>query len=115
MPNRPLPSSRSGRSNLGVEIREDDIDEGKENQEPTPVSSGLRETRKSGNMGRDTRDLSRGSSKSKLGTVSELIADSKRESKRKSVESVGLYDKDGFLNSSPDASGREAKGRCLRM
>ncbi|RGP78003.1 hypothetical protein FLONG3_3838 [Fusarium longipes] len=115
MPTRPLPSSRSTRSNLGVEIREDDIDEGKENQEPTPVSSGLRETRKSGNMGRDTRDVSRGSSKSKLGTVSELIAESKRESMRKSVESVGLYDKDGFLDSSPDTAGREAKGGCLRM
>lgn len=104
MPNRPLPTSRSGRSNLNVEIHEDDIDEGKENHEPTP----LRETRKNANMGRDARDLSRTSSaKSKLGTVSELVA----ESKRKSVESVGLYDKDGFLNSSPDASG---KGR-LRM
>ncbi|KAM0302094.1 hypothetical protein ACHAPM_005249 [Fusarium culmorum] len=117
MPNRPLPSSRSARSNLGVEIREDDIEEGKENQEPTPVSSGLRETRKNVNVnvGRDSRDLSRGSSRSKLGTVSELIADSKRENRRKSVESVGLYDKDGFLNRSPDASGRETKGRCLRM
>ncbi|KAM0240416.1 hypothetical protein ACHAPO_002314 [Fusarium lateritium] len=117
MPIRPLPASRSARSNLGVEIREDDIEDGKENQEPTPVSSGLRETRRNVNvnMGRDSRDLSRGSSKSKLGTVSELIADNKRESKRKSVESVGLYDKDGFLNSSPDASGRETKGRCLRM
>ncbi|GKT99377.1 hypothetical protein FLAG1_01637 [Fusarium langsethiae] len=117
MPTRPLPSGRSTRSNLGVEIREDDIEEGKENQEPTPVSSGLRETRKNvnANIGRDSRDLSRGSSKSKLGTVSEMIAESKRESKRKSVESVGLYDKDGFLNNSPDASGRETKGRCLRM
>ncbi|KAF4457760.1 hypothetical protein F53441_384 [Fusarium austroafricanum] len=113
-PTRPLPQSRSNRSNLGVEIRENDIDDGKENQEPTSLSSGLRETRRSANMGRDG-DLSRGSSKSRLGTVSELVADSKRDSKRKSVESVGLYDKDGFLKSSPDASGLEAKGRCLRM
>jgi hypothetical protein len=111
MPTRPLPQSRSNRSNLGVEIREDDIDEGKENQEPSSTSSGLRETRRSTNMGRDTRDLSRASSKTKLGTVSELIAESKRDSKRKSVESIGLYDADGFLKSSPV----DAKGRCLRM
>ncbi|KAH7177464.1 hypothetical protein DER46DRAFT_588651 [Fusarium sp. MPI-SDFR-AT-0072] len=111
MPTRPLPQSRSNRSNLGVEIREDDIDEGKENQEPSSTSSGLRETRRSANMGRDTRDLSRAPSKTKLGTVSELIAESKRDSKRKSVDSIGLYDADGFLKSSPV----DAKGRCLRM
>ncbi|KAH7224928.1 hypothetical protein BKA60DRAFT_512025 [Fusarium oxysporum] len=111
MPTRPLPQSRSNRSNLGVEIREDDIDEGKENQEPSSTSSGLRETRRSTNMGRDTRDLSRAPSKTKLGTVSELIAESKRDSKRKSVDSIGLYDADGFLKSSPV----DAKGRCLRM
>ncbi|KAM0561684.1 hypothetical protein ACHAPJ_002853 [Fusarium lateritium] len=115
MPTRPLPPSRSTRSNLGVEIREDDFEDGKENHEPPSLSSGLRETRRSGNMGRDARDLSLAPSKSKLGTVSELIAEGKRESKRKSVESVGLYDKEGFLKSSPDTSGREAKGRCLRM
>ncbi|SCO82285.1 uncharacterized protein FRV6_06498 [Fusarium oxysporum] len=111
MPTRPLPQSRSNRSNLGVEIREDDIDEGKENQEPSSTSSGLGETRRSANMGRDTRDLSRAPSKTKLGTVSELIAESKRDSKRKSVDSIGLYDADGFLKSSPV----DAKGRCLRM
>ncbi|EXM34041.1 hypothetical protein V3481_002611 [Fusarium oxysporum f. sp. vasinfectum] len=111
MPTRPLSQSRSNRSNLGVEIREDDIDEGKENQEPSSTSSGLRETRRSANMGRDTRDLSRAPSKTKLGTVSELIAESKRDSKRKSVDSIGLYDADGFLKSSPV----DAKGRCLRM
>ncbi|KAF4967364.1 hypothetical protein FSARC_5087 [Fusarium sarcochroum] len=115
IPARTLPPSRSARSNLGVEIREDDFEVGKENQEPPSLSSGLRETRRSGNMGRDTRDLSRAPSKTKLGTVSELVAESKRESARKSVESVGLYDKEGFLKGSPDASGREAKGRCLRM
>ncbi|KAF9774916.1 hypothetical protein IL306_007039 [Fusarium sp. DS 682] len=111
MPTRALPQSCSVRSNLGVEIREDDIDEGKENQEPASTSSGLRETRRSANMGRDSRDLSRAPSKSKLGTVSELIAESKRDSKRKSVESIGLYDADGFLKSSPV----DTKGRCLRM
>ncbi|KAG9500969.1 hypothetical protein J7337_006651 [Fusarium musae] len=111
MPTRPLPQSRSNRSNLGVEIREDDIDEGKENQEPPSTSSGLRETRRSANMGRDTRDLSQAPSKTKLGTVSELIAESKRDNKRKSVDSIGLYDADGFLKSSPV----DAKGRCLRM
>ncbi|KAF5021364.1 hypothetical protein F66182_6592 [Fusarium sp. NRRL 66182] len=95
-----MPTRPSARSSLGVEVRED----GKENQEP----SGLRRS------GRETCDLSH---KSKLGTVSELVADSKREAQRKSVESVGLYDKEGFLRSStsPDAVGREAKGRCLRM
>ncbi|KAL4722847.1 hypothetical protein ACLX1H_010085 [Fusarium chlamydosporum] len=113
MPSRSLPPSRSTRSNLGVEIREDDIEEGKENQEPTPLSSGLREARKNVNMGRDSRDLSRASGKAKLGIVTELVAGNKLENKRKSVESVGLYDKDGFLASSPDAPGREAKGRCL--
>ncbi|KLO91090.1 uncharacterized protein LW94_3590 [Fusarium fujikuroi] len=111
MPTRPLPQSRSNRSNLGVEIREDDIDEGKENQEPSSTSSGLRETRRSANMGRDARNLSQALSKTKLGTVSELIAESKRDSKRKSVDSIGLYDADGFLKSSPV----DAKGRCLRM
>ncbi|KAF4995150.1 hypothetical protein FGRMN_5288 [Fusarium graminum] len=115
VPTRQLPQSRSGRSNLGVEIREDDIEEGKENQEPLSLSSGLRETRRNVNLGRDTRDLSRGSSKTKLGTVSELVAESKRESKRRSAESTGLYDKDGFLKSSPIASARETKGRSLRM
>ncbi|KAM0223348.1 hypothetical protein ACHAQD_003540 [Fusarium lateritium] len=115
MPTRPLPQSRSGRSNLGVEIREDDIDVGKENQEPLSLSSGLRETRRGMNQGWDTRDSSRGSSKTKLGTVSELVAESKRESKRMSVESTGLYDKDGFLRSSPIAAARETKGRSLRM
>lgn len=111
MPTRPLPQSRSNRSNLGIEIREDDIDEGKENQEPSSTSSGLRETRRSANMGRDARNLSQALSKTKLGTVSELIAESKRDSKRKSVDSIGLYDADGFLKSSPV----DAKGRCLRM
>ncbi|KAF4339568.1 hypothetical protein FBEOM_6518 [Fusarium beomiforme] len=111
MPTRTLPQSHSVRSNLGVEIREDDIDEGKENQEPASKSSGLRETRRSANMGRDARDLSRAPSKSKLGTVSELIAESKRNSKRMSVDSIGLYDADGFLKSSPV----DSKGRCLRM
>ncbi|QGI63031.1 hypothetical protein CEK27_007002 [Fusarium fujikuroi] len=111
MPTRPLPQSRSNRSNLGVEIREDDIDEGKENQEPSSTSSGLRETRRSANMRRDARNLSQALSKTKLGTVSELIAESKRDSKRKSVDSIGLYDADGFLKSSPV----DAKGRCLRM
>ncbi|KAF4950826.1 hypothetical protein FGADI_7917 [Fusarium gaditjirri] len=111
IPTRPLPQSRSNRSNLGVEIREDDIEEGKENQEPLSTSSGLRETRRSVNMGRDARDLSLAPSKTKLGTVSELIAESKRDSKRKSVDSIGLYDADGFLKSSPV----DAKGRCLRM
>ncbi|KAM0343616.1 hypothetical protein ACHAPU_008368 [Fusarium lateritium] len=115
MPTRPLPQSRSGRSNLGVEIREDDIEEGKENQEPLSLSSGLRETRRNANLGRDVRDLSRGSSKTKLGTVSELVAESKRESKRRSAEPTGLYDKDGFLKISPIASARETKGRSLRM
>ncbi|KAM0434046.1 hypothetical protein ACHAPT_003990 [Fusarium lateritium] len=116
VPARPIPPSKSSRSNLGVEIREDEADVGKENQGPElkvprlEVATGLRETGRSGNLGRDTRDsilttrVTTG--KTKLG---------KREAQRQSVESLGLYDKDGFLKTSPDHSGREAKGRCLRM
>ncbi|KAF4975019.1 hypothetical protein FZEAL_8140 [Fusarium zealandicum] len=117
-----LGSVSSSRSTLGVEIRGDDIKEGKENQGPDvkiprmEMGSGLRETRRSANLGRDTRDsLNRATSKNRLGTVSELVAESKREAKRQSAESLGLYDKDGFLKNSPDMSGRETKGRCLRM
>ncbi|KAJ4322224.1 hypothetical protein N0V84_004938 [Fusarium piperis] len=112
-PTRPIPPSKSSRSNLGVEIREDEVDAGKENQGPElkvprlDVATGLRETRRSGNLGRDTRDsilTTRATGKTKLGALS------KREVQRQSVESLGLYDKDGFLKASP-----ENKGRCLRM
>lgn len=112
-PTRPIPPSKSSRSNLGVEIREDEAEAGKENQGPEvkvprlEVATGLRETRRSGNLGRDTRDsilTTRAPGKTKVGALS------KKEAQRQSVESLGLYDKDGFLRSSP-----ENKGRCLRM
>ncbi|KAM6512408.1 hypothetical protein FSOLCH5_010122 [Fusarium solani] len=112
-PTRPIPPSKSSRSNLGVEIREDEADAGKENQGPElkvprlDVATGLRETRRSGNLGRDTRDsilTTRATGKTKVGALS------KKEAQRQSVESLGLYDKDGFLKASP-----ENKGRCLRM
>ncbi|RSL64108.1 hypothetical protein CEP53_004186 [Fusarium sp. AF-6] len=113
-PTRPIPPSKSSRSNLGVEIREDEDDAGKENQGPElkvprlDVATGLRETRRSGNLGRDTRDSILTTrvtgNKTKIGALS------KKEVQRQSVESLGLYDKDGFLKASP-----ENKGRCLRM
>ncbi|RTE83759.1 hypothetical protein BHE90_001712 [Fusarium euwallaceae] len=113
-PTRPIPPSKSSRSNLGVEIREDEDDAGKENQGPElkvprlDVATGLRETRRSGNLGRDTRDSILTTrvtgNKTKIGALS------KKEAQRQSVESLGLYDKDGFLKASP-----ENKGRCLRM
>ncbi|KAI8714637.1 hypothetical protein NCS52_01184100 [Fusarium sp. LHS14.1] len=112
-PTRPIPPSKSSRTNLGVEIREDEDDEGKENQgselkvPKLDMATGLRETRRSGNFGRDTRDsilTTRSTGKTKVGALS------KKEAQRHSVESLGLYDKDGFLKASP-----ENKGRCLRM
>ncbi|ETS03014.1 hypothetical protein M419DRAFT_34700 [Trichoderma reesei RUT C-30] len=49
----------------------------------------------------------------KLGPVEELIAAERRlDTHRASVESLGLYDKDGFLMSSPE---RDAKRRGLRI
>ncbi|KAM5344974.1 hypothetical protein ACJ41O_010836 [Fusarium nematophilum] len=127
VPTRPLPPSRSSRSNLGVEIREDDIEDAKENgpelkmpRLEVATATGLRETQRSGNLGRDTRDsllTTRTTGKTKLGAVSELVVvESRGVVQRQSAESIGLYDKDGFLKSSPpDMAGREAKGRCLRM
>ncbi|CAM1508017.1 Fc.00g048650.m01.CDS01 [Cosmosporella sp. VM-42] len=99
------------RVGLGIEIREDESDEGKENHsldQKTPRAQGLREGRRS--IGNQARDSLVG--KVKLGPVSELVARHKREENRQSVQSLGLYDKDGFLKSSPDG---EATGRCLRM
>lgn len=94
-------SARSNHPGLGIEIREDELDE----SPPNPSSSsipmarrdlpqGLREGRRSsGNQGRASMVEGR----PKLGTVGELRA----EMQRKSAESVGLYDKEGFLRSSP--------------
>ena len=98
---------------LGITIREDAIDEGKENDSPkqnvlTTDAQGLREGRRSsGNQGRDAA-----LGKPKLGPVSELVAEHTRQADRKSAESLGLYDKDGFLRSSPE---RDVPKRSLRM
>lgn len=112
-PGRQLPPSRS---QLSIEITEEDS---KENQNPDPETTppvpargdvGLRETRRRGNLGRDTRDsllTTRAGSKTRLGTVS--------ETKRESVEASSPYGKNGFLKSSPDVTLKGAKGRCLRM
>ncbi|KAH0497977.1 hypothetical protein TgHK011_005258 [Trichoderma gracile] len=55
----------------------------------------------------------RGLVSQKLGPVEELIAAERRlDANRASVESLGLYDKDGFLMSSPE---RDAKRRGLRI
>jgi hypothetical protein len=49
----------------------------------------------------------------KLGPVEQLIAAEQRQNlHRASVESLGLYDNDGFLLSSPE---RDAKRRGLRI
>ncbi|KAK7432440.1 hypothetical protein QQZ08_001005 [Neonectria magnoliae] len=111
---RPLLTSRGS---LGVRFCEDDFDGGKENVGPdfrsprldvSIPSGGLREARRSSNLGRDSLITSL----SKLGTVDELGID---QHHRGSVESIGMYDNEGFLKSSPERLERETKGLCLRM
>lgn len=102
---------RSNATGLGIEVREvnEDEDAGKENQSRDlkipriEITSGLR------------IDVSRQPSKGgrpKRNPVDDLVAEHRRHAHRDSMDSLGLYDKDGFLMSSPE---REARGRCLRM
>lgn len=111
---RPLLTSRGS---LGVKICEDDFGGGKENLGPdfrggrpdvSVPAGGLREARRSGNLGRDSLIMSL----SKLGTVDELSIDHRQ---RTSDDSIGIYDNEGFLKSSPEKHERETRGLCLRM
>ncbi|KAF7551485.1 hypothetical protein G7Z17_g4986 [Cylindrodendrum hubeiense] len=110
----PLPTSRSSRGGLGVEIREDDFDHGKENfgldfklprLDISIPTGALREARRSSNLGRESLLTSM----SKLGTV----AEHQHDLERSSIDSSGIYDEEGFLKNS--ASDRDIKGLCLRM
>ena len=97
-------SARVNHSDLGIEIREDDLDESSPDEDAnmmTPRANnrqGLREGRRSsGNQGRGSMV----GENAKLETVGELKAELQKEAKRKSAESMGLYDAEGFLRSSP--------------
>lgn len=114
---RPVPKSRGSRGNPGgVEIREDDFGEGKENHgldfkmpriDVSIPNGALREARRSSNQGRESLLMSM----SKLGTVVEHQHDMARSS----VDSSGIYDEEGFLKESPERLDRDSKGLCLRM
>lgn len=114
---RPLPTSRGSRGNLGgVEIREDDFEEGKENHgldfkmpriDVSIPNGALREARRSSNQGRESLLMSM----SKLGTV----AEHQHDMARSSVDSSGTHDEEGFLKNSPERPDRDSKGLCLRM
>lgn len=96
-------SARGNHPDLGIEIREDEMDDSPPEQSSSsipmprrelPQPQGLREGRRSsGNQGRASMLETR----FRLGAVGEM----EREGKRKSAESLGLYDKEGFLRSSP--------------
>ncbi|KAK2608376.1 hypothetical protein QQS21_003061 [Conoideocrella luteorostrata] len=62
-----------------------------------------------------TGSPSHGGGRLKQGPVADLIAREKKAGCRDSVESLGLYDTDGFLLPSPDREAREMGKRSLRM
>lgn len=53
--------------------------------------------------------------RAKQGPVAALVAQERRAGCRDSVESLGLYDKDGFLMPSPDREAREMRKKGRRM
>lgn len=99
-----------GKENEGVPVRRTSRSEG---------SPGLRDSPRGANQARDTasvptmQPLSQPPRKAVRTLVSDIVARERRtEDKRTSADSLGMYDKDGFLIPSPD---RETHKKTLRM